>query len=79
MYFPFFILHGWRKRSAIQPQTIYSEFPKQKRGGVPPQSISHGSFLRIVTSQTRPVSAVQPKAPGLWELARPGSPRWPSP
>ena len=28
MYFPFFILHGWRKRSAIQPQTIYSEFPK---------------------------------------------------
>ena len=30
---------------------------------MPPQSISHGSFLRIVTSQTRPVSAVQPKAP----------------
>ena len=27
MYFPFFILHGWRKRFAIQPQTIYSEFP----------------------------------------------------
>ena len=24
--------------------------------GVPPQSISHGSFLRIVTSLTRPVS-----------------------
>ena len=36
-----------------------------QRGGVPPQSISHGSFLRIVTSQTRPVSAVQPKAPLL--------------
>ena len=30
---------------------------------MPPQSISHGSFLRIVTSLTRPVSAVQPKAP----------------
>ncbi len=38
-----------------------------QRGGVPPQSISHGSFLRIVTSLTRPVSAVQPKAPGLWD------------
>ena len=44
MYFPFFILHGWRKRSAIQPQTIYSEFPKKnpalfpelpKRTGLP--------------------------------------------
>ena len=28
MYFLFFILRGWRKRSAVQPQTIYSEFPK---------------------------------------------------
>ena len=27
MYFLFFILRGWRKRSAVQPQTIYSEFP----------------------------------------------------
>ena len=27
MYFLFFILHGWRKKSAVQPQTIYSEFP----------------------------------------------------
>ena len=27
MYFLFFILHGWGKRSAFQPQTIYSEFP----------------------------------------------------
>ena len=28
MYFLFFILHGWGKRSAFQPQTIYSEIPK---------------------------------------------------
>ena len=27
MYFLFFILHGWRKRSAVQPQTICSEIP----------------------------------------------------
>ena len=27
MYFPFFVLHDWCKRSAVQPQTIYSEFP----------------------------------------------------
>ncbi len=28
MYFRFFKLHGWGKRFAAQPQTIYSEFPK---------------------------------------------------
>ena len=28
MYFPFFILHGWEKRSTVRPQTIYSEIPK---------------------------------------------------
>ncbi len=27
MYFPFYELYGWRKRSAVQPQTIDSEFP----------------------------------------------------
>ena len=27
MYFPFSELRGWGKRPAIQPQTIYSEFP----------------------------------------------------
>ena len=27
MYFLFFILPGWRKRSAVQPQTMDSEFP----------------------------------------------------
>ena len=27
LYFLFFILHGWGKRSAFQPQTIYSEIP----------------------------------------------------
>ncbi len=27
MYFPFLPLHGWGKRSAIQPQAICSEFP----------------------------------------------------
>ncbi len=27
MYFRFFSLHFWSKRSAAQPQTIYSEFP----------------------------------------------------
>ena len=39
-----------------------------------PQSISHGSFLRIVTSQTRPVSAVQPKAPLLKGAGTAGEP-----
>ena len=27
MYFPLLILHSWGKRSAAQPQTIYSEIP----------------------------------------------------
>ena len=30
MYFPFSELNGWDKRSASQPQTIYSEVPKAK-------------------------------------------------
>ena len=30
MYFPFFELHGWGKRFAVQPQAIYSEVPKEK-------------------------------------------------
>ncbi len=30
MYFRFFSLHFWRKRSAVQPQAIYSEFPKKE-------------------------------------------------
>ena len=28
MYFPLLILHSWGKRSAVQPQAIYSEVPK---------------------------------------------------
>ena len=28
MYFPFLELHGWGKRFAVRPQTIYSEVPK---------------------------------------------------
>lgn len=31
MYFQFFILHDWRKRSAIQPQGIFPEFPYNKK------------------------------------------------
>ena len=31
MYFPVSELHGWGKRFADQPQTIYSEFPKKAR------------------------------------------------
>jgi len=27
LYFPLSELHGWGKRFAVQPQTIYSEFP----------------------------------------------------
>ena len=27
MDFPFFELHGWGKKSGIQPKTIYSEIP----------------------------------------------------
>ena len=30
MYFQFFILHDWRKRSAIQPQGIFRSFRKNK-------------------------------------------------
>ena len=33
MYFPFFKLHQRSKRSALHPQTIYSEVPKNKRKG----------------------------------------------
>ena len=33
MYFQFFILHDWRKRSAIQPQGIFLEFPQYKKIG----------------------------------------------
>ena len=28
MYFLLFELYGWGKRSAVQPQTVYSAFPK---------------------------------------------------
>ena len=28
MYFPVLELHGWVKRFAVQPQTIYSELPQ---------------------------------------------------
>ena len=30
MYFLVYMLHGWRKRSAVQPQMIDSEFPWPK-------------------------------------------------
>ena len=30
MYFPLLILHSWGKKSAAQPQTIYSEVPLQQ-------------------------------------------------
>ena len=29
VYSPLLILHSWGKRSAAQPQTIYSEIPKK--------------------------------------------------
>ena len=32
MYFPIFELHGWGKRFADQPQSIYSEIPKVSVG-----------------------------------------------
>ena len=42
MYFQFFILHDWRKRSAIQPQGIFPEFPqKQKSDRLVKRSVSH--------------------------------------
>src|SRR5699024_5591742 len=54
MYFPFFILHGWRKRSAIQTQTIYSEFPYIK----PPKTsllfIRNGGFYAGFSSGILP-------------------------
>ena len=31
MYFPFLKLHGWGKRFAVQPQTISSELPQNKK------------------------------------------------
>ena len=31
MYFPFFKPQHGSKRSAVQPQTIYSEFPKDEK------------------------------------------------
>ena len=42
MYFQFFILHDWRKRSAIQPQGIFPEFPqKQKSDRLVKRSVSY--------------------------------------
>ena len=42
MYFQFFILHDWRKRSAIQPQGIFPEFPqKQKSDRFVKRSVSY--------------------------------------
>ncbi len=35
VYFPFLTLHGWSKRSAAQPQTIYSEFPWPRKSDSP--------------------------------------------
>ena len=34
VYFPFFKPQSGGKRFAAQPQTIYSEFPKEKKGGI---------------------------------------------
>ena len=36
MYFPLLILHSWGKRSAAQPQAIYSEVPKHTVGALCP-------------------------------------------
>ena len=44
MYFQFFILHDWRKRSAIQPQGIFPEFPqKQKSDRLVKRSVSYNT------------------------------------
>ena len=58
MYFPFFILHGWRKRSAIQPQTIYSEFPFKKRDTgtqrrIPPRRQCLATVLSILPEKPK--------------------------
>ena len=50
MYFPFFILHRWQKRSAIQPQTIYSEFPKYT-GKAESAMKSKVYFSKVVTPE----------------------------
>ena len=42
MYFPFFKPQTGGKRSAIQPQTIYSEFPKEKNEKSPFRRIRNG-------------------------------------
>ena len=54
MYFPFFILHQRNKRSAIHPQTIYSEVPLSSCVKEPPNSFGiRGLKFIIVAKQYR--------------------------
>ena len=48
MYFPFAELHGWDKRSAGQPQTIYSEFPQECLMGQFPHEAMVMDFIEKV-------------------------------
>ena len=54
MYFPLFKLHGWGKRSGIQPKTIYSELPlfRQERK----QRSRLGEALNCVLPHAKPPS-----------------------
>ena len=45
MYFPLLILHSWGKRSAAQPQTIYSEIPKKLPGAFSTREILQAVFI----------------------------------
>ena len=57
MYFPFLELHGWGKRFAVRPQTIYSEVPKIFEGNNQPVLTPNSGILLSEDAPVRQTSA----------------------
>ena len=58
LYFPFFKPQSGGKRSAVQPQTIYSEFPKCHKEPLPdvmtPHTMRHTFCTRMANASMNP-------------------------
>ena len=60
MYFPFLELHGWGKRFAVRPQTVYSEVPLLLVG-----ISAIGRHIRLAIAQRVAPSPIQSAKPSL--------------
>lgn len=67
MYFPFFSLHRWSKRSAVQPKLNGSAFPLVLRVKDPSHRVLHQLMHRAVQIQRGELAAgIQDPAPAPW-------------